>query len=118
MTQRTLTDRQVKALAPGEWASDPAARGAGRLQARRLSTGAIAWYYRYTAPDGRRHRQPIGSNLSLAEARAEAGKLVRKFQAGARDLREVLKDERKREARRSEERRVGNECVSTCRSRW
>src|SRR3546814_7174776 len=40
-----------------------------------------------------------GSNLSLAEARAEAGKLVRKFQAGARDLREVLKDERQREAR-------------------
>lgn len=99
MTQRTLTDRQVRALKPGEWASDPAARGAGRLQARGLTSGAVAWYYRYTAPDGKRHRQPIGSDLTLADARAEADKLVRKFQAGARDLREVLKDEREREAR-------------------
>ncbi|MEN1957228.1 tyrosine-type recombinase/integrase [Luteimonas changyuni] len=99
MTQRTLTDRQIRALRPGEWASDPAARGAGRLQARKLVSGSLAWYYRYTAPDGKRHRQPIGSDLSLAAARAEADKLVRKFQAGARDLREVVKDEREREAR-------------------
>src|SRR3546814_12589084 len=33
-------------------------------------------------------------------------------------VRIVLNDERTAEARRSEERRVGKECVSTCRSRW
>lgn len=99
MTQRTLTDRQVKALKPGEWASDPAARGAGRLQARRLAGGDLGWYYRYTAPDGRRHRQPLGTGLTLADARREADTLARKFQAGARDLREVLKDEQEQERR-------------------
>ena len=99
MTQRILTDRQVKALKPGEWASDPAARGAGRLQARRLAGGELGWYYRYTAPDGKRHRQPIGSGLSLAAARTEAEKLVRRFQAGARDLREVLKEEQEHQRR-------------------
>src|SRR3546814_19384526 len=31
---------------------------------------------------------------------------------------QVLPDERKESATRSEERRVGKECVSTCRSRW
>jgi len=106
MTQRTLTDRQVAALAPGEWASDPAARGAGRLQVRRLADTdgkrQFAWYYRYTAVSGQRHRQPVGSgslaSFSLADARKEADKLKLRYQSGARDLREVLDAERRREA--------------------
>src|SRR3546814_3625171 len=36
----------------------------------------------------------------------------------ADELAEGAEDERRRHAHRSEERRVGKECVSTCRSRW
>src|SRR3546814_10757635 len=47
-----------------------------------------------------------------------AAQLMREFEA----LRETRRAERmalgKQPARRSEERRVGKECVSTCRSRW
>ncbi len=110
MTQRTLTDRQVAALKPGEWASDPAARGAGRLQARRLADAdgkrQFAWYYRYTDGQGKRHRQQVGSgsldSLSLSEARKQANELKQRYQAGARDLREVLREERDRERRQRE----------------
>jgi IS5 family transposase len=60
-SRKTLTIRALAALAPGEWAADPAARGAGRLQARRLESGELAWYYRYTSPDGERVRLPMGT---------------------------------------------------------
>ena len=99
MTQGILTTRKIDALKPGEWASDPAARGAGRLQVRRLAAGGLAWYYRYTAPDGKRVRQPIGHDLGLADARTEADKLARRFQAGDRDLRETLDAEQREAAR-------------------
>ncbi len=77
----------------GEWAADPAARGAGRLQARKLQGGQVAFYYRYTAPDGTRPRMPLGTGLTLAEARAQAAELSRRYQAGDRDLRAALEAE-------------------------
>jgi hypothetical protein len=113
MTQGTLTTRKIAALAPGEWASDPAARGAGRLQARRLRTGGVAWYYRYTAPDGQRVRQPLAHDLSLADARAEADKLARRFQEGARDLRETLVAEQKEAARQREAEQRASDAATT-----
>src|SRR3546814_16179524 len=63
--------------------------------------GRRRWIFMY-AKDGKRTELGLGSarDLSLANARIEAIK-----------LREVL-------VTRSEERRVGKECVSTCRSRW
>lgn len=87
-----LTAVAVAALKAGEWASDPSARGAGRLQARRLKD-TLAWYYRYTDPNGERIRLPIGTDLSLAEARRIAGELSRRYQSGERDLRGAIEAE-------------------------
>lgn len=94
-----LTARGIAAMKPGESAADPAARGAGRLQARKLASGEAAFYYRYTAPDGTRDRLPLGTGLELAEARRIADDLSRRYQAGARDLRGVIEAET-REAER------------------
>lgn len=89
-----LTAKGLAAMAPGEWSADPAARGAGRLQARKLEGGQVAWYYRYTMSDGRRDRMPLGTGLSLAEARDRAAALSRRYQAGDRDLRASIEAER------------------------
>ena len=88
-----ITTRSIAAMKAGEWAADPAAKGAGRLQARKLQGGQVAFYYRYTAPDGTRPRMPLGTGLSLAEARAQAAELSRRYQAGNRDLRAALEAE-------------------------
>ncbi|MFT3755763.1 MAG: integrase family protein [Pseudoxanthomonas sp.] len=90
-----LTARAVAALKPGEWAADPAARGAGRLQVRKLASGEMVWYYRYAGPDGVRVRLPLGSGLTLAGARKLAADLSRRYQAGERDLRGVLEAEQR-----------------------
>lgn len=97
--QLMLTAKGIAAMKPGEWAADPAARGAGRLQARKLASGELGFYYRYTGPDGDRVRLPLGTGLSLAEARDLAGDLSRRYQSGDRDLRAVL-DTEQREAER------------------
>ncbi|HDS1011326.1 TPA: integrase family protein [Stenotrophomonas maltophilia] len=60
------------------------------LQARKLASGAISFYYRYTGPNRRQDRLSLGSTMSLAEARAEAAILARRYQAGERDLRGAL----------------------------
>jgi len=98
-SRKALTVRALAALAPGEWAADSAARGAGRLQARRLASGEVAWYYRYTGPDGERVRLPIGCGLELAAARAQGDDLARRYMAGDRDLRAVLECEQRESAR-------------------
>ncbi len=85
-----LTARTVDALKPGETATDKAPRGAGRLQVRKLSGGGLAWYYRYTGPDGERVRLAIGTGLTLAQARAEVEALRRRYQQGDKALREAL----------------------------
>src|SRR3546814_17273884 len=51
---------------------------------------------------------PIGLAAAPAEAEAESGQINRY----------LLKTVDELELSRSEERRVGQECVSTCRSRW
>jgi len=95
-----LTAKGIAAMAPGEWAADPAPRGAGRLQVRKLVGTQAAYYYRYTAPDGSRDRLPIGSGISLTDARALASQLSQRYQRGDRDLRGAIEAE-KREAERS-----------------
>ncbi|MBH1836366.1 integrase family protein [Stenotrophomonas maltophilia] len=85
-----LTARGLAALAAGEWANDAATHGAGVLQARKLASGAISFYYRYTGPNRKQDRLSLGSTLTLAEARAEAAVLARRYQAGERDLRGAL----------------------------
>lgn len=91
-----LTVRGIAAMKPGESAADPAARGAGRLEVRKLASGEITWYYRYTAPGGDRVRLPLGASLSLADARKAAAELSKRYQSGERDLRGVLEDEQRR----------------------
>src|SRR3546814_11951265 len=65
----------------------------------------------------------ISSNIRLLlgrdgiEAEAAAGLTLTGMGAIARFLKAEL-DKTVRQAARSEERRVGKECVSTCRSRW
>jgi len=90
-----LTARGLVALKPGQWASDPGARGAGRLQAYKLTNGGLAWYYRYTLPSGKRDSLPIGTDMTLAAARQVFAQLCRRYQAGERDLRVVLQAEQK-----------------------
>lgn len=85
-----LTAKALAAMAAGEWAADPAAKGAGRLQARKLDNGQVTWYYRYTMSNGARDRLPIGTGLSLAEARERAAALSKRYQAGDKDLRAAL----------------------------
>jgi len=102
-----ITDRELRALKPGPWLTDPAPRGAGVLQARR--TGAtVRFYYRYTTDTGTRERVALGlydpdgvAGITLAQARALAGERSRQYQAGDRRLREA--STREREARAREE---------------
>ena len=79
----------------GEWAADPAPRGAGVLQVRKLSNGDAGFYYRYAAPDGERVRLPIAVGIELTEARRIAARLSIRYQGGDRDLRAVLDAERR-----------------------
>jgi len=94
-----LTARGIATMKVGTWAADPAARGAGRLQVRKLANGEAAFYYRYTAPDGERVRLPIGSGLTLADAREQAAQLSRRYQNGDHDLRAVIEAEHREDDR-------------------
>src|SRR3546814_10998924 len=58
----------------------------------------------------------LSDGLDYGDAGAFAGALA-KFAGGGGSL-SVLRPERYDAALRSEERRVGQECVSTCRYRW
>lgn len=111
-TRGLLTAQEIAALKPGESASDPAPRGAGRLTFWRMASGAVAAYYRYTDAAGNRDRLPLGSfdptgraGLTLAEARAKARELSRRYAAGDRNLRAELAEEieAKRAAREAAE---------------
>ncbi|HQA34018.1 MAG TPA: integrase family protein [Casimicrobium huifangae] len=90
-----LTTRAITALPRGKWLADPGARGAGRLQVIKLSNGGVAWYFRYTRSDGKRDALPLGTDLSLSDARAMAAQLTRRYQCGERDLRDALEAEQR-----------------------
>jgi len=94
-----LTPKGIAAMVPGEVASDPAARGAGRLEVRMGVSGKPSFQYRYTAPDGKRVRLSIGTGITLADARKTAHRLSVRYQSGDRDLIEVIEAERREEAR-------------------
>lgn len=98
MKKGILTQRALDALKPGESATEGGARGDGRLQARKLDSGAIAYYYRYTGTDGTRHRIPLGTG-TLAEARNERDRYKARYQSGERDLRDVLAAEAAQKAK-------------------
>lgn len=85
-----LTAKGLAALPTGEWASDPAPRGAGCLDVRKLAGGQLRFYYRYTRSNGQRDRLLIGTGLALTAAREAAAALSRRYQAGERDLRDAI----------------------------
>lgn len=85
-----LTAKGLAALPAGEWASDPAPRGAGCLDVRKLTGGQLRFYYRYTKTNGQRDRLLIGTGLALTAARDAAAALSRRYQAGDRDLRDAI----------------------------
>jgi hypothetical protein len=107
-----MTVTSVRALKPGEWATDPGNRGEGSLQARRLASGAVWFYFRYADADRVQHRIPLGifdpdaspddqSRFTLATARDKARSLIDRYRAGDKDLRGTLaaEDEAKRRER-------------------
>lgn len=108
----TLTARSLAALKAGQWAADPGARGAGRLQVIKLRTGGLAWYFRYTCSDGRRDALPLGTDLTLAAARALAAQLSRRYQSGDRDLRAALGNERLAAEKAQQEAEAAERAVS------
>ncbi|WP_414495578.1 hypothetical protein [Stenotrophomonas maltophilia] len=85
-----LTAKGLAALPAGEWASDPAPRGAGCLDVRKLAGGQLRFYYRYAKSNGQRDRLLIGTGLALTAAREAAAALSRRYQAGERDLRDAI----------------------------
>ncbi len=85
-----LTAKGLAALPVGEWASDPAPRGAGCLDVRKLTGGQLRFYYRYTKANGQRDRLLIGTGLALTAARDAAAALSRRYQAGDRNLRDAI----------------------------
>lgn len=102
-----LTTRGLAAIKPGEWLSDSARKGAGRLVAFGMKGGGVAFYFRYTLSNGKRDSLPIGhhdpagrAGLTLAQASERAGELSRRYQSGDRDLRTSL-DTEQREAERT-----------------
>lgn len=99
----SMTPQGLAGLSSGEWASDPSARGEGVFEARKLKSGVIAYYFRYTSSNGVRERILIATGLShdgsLKSARIEAGKLRTRYQSGDRDLRAVLDAEQAEAAR-------------------
>lgn len=94
-----LTAKGLAALPVGEWASDPAPRGTGCLDVRKLAGGQLRFYYRYTKANGQRDRLLIGTGLALPAAREAAAALSRRYQSGDRDLREAMEAEAAAEER-------------------
>lgn len=96
-----LNDRQIQAIkttARDQWLTDDQLpHGQGSMQLRVTPSGERSFWYRYTAPDGRRVRLPIGDYaraetpgfLTLRQARDEAGRLAALYREH-RDLREHL----------------------------
>lgn len=79
-----LTVPTIEGLQIGEWATDKAVRGEGRLVARRLATGHVMFYFRYVTGDGRRDTLRVGTfdkhgrhGLTLAAARAKVAEYRR-----------------------------------------
>lgn len=98
-----ITAQDLAGLRVGAWVSDPAARGEGVFEARKLKDGSVGFYYRYVASEGKRERVLITTGKThdgtLKRARAEAAALRARYQAGDRDLREVLAAEEAEAAR-------------------
>src|SRR3546814_19480284 len=95
-----------------DWSSDVCSSDLGVHQDRRLDRGL----HHHTQSS---RRQPLIQNQFLEDARLPPGLLDGRGHRVVPVLGPVLELTTRRDPEaRSEERRVGNECVSTCRSLW
>src|SRR3546814_12688389 len=93
-----------------DWSSDVCS--SDLIQTRLLAKGGPAVIFEnVVGEDGRKYDMPVLINLFGTVERVAWG-----MDREASQLREI--GETLAFLKRSEERRVGNECVSTCRSRW
>lgn len=113
---QAMAAQTLRALKPGEWATDPGKRGEGSLQARRLASGAVWFYFRYADANRAQHRIPLGvfdpdarpgdeSRFTLATARDKARVLVDRYRGGDKDIRATLaaEDDARRQQREDAE---------------
>src|SRR3546814_4820635 len=112
-----MTPKSIAALRRSETARDPAPRGEGVPQARKLAGGKVVFYFRYTAPSGERVRIKIGTGLTLKEARAESDKLSRRYQSGEQDLRAAIAEDEAATAREHEAQARADEAASLAKDR-
>lgn len=109
-----LTHKKLDSLDVGEWASDGGPRGGGVLVARKLQSGHVIFYFRYTDPTSKRSVLTLGTwdkkgqDLSLAAARQLADRWSVLYRSGVRDLQAFKEQEegerqRAQDARRREE---------------
>lgn len=77
-----LTDKKLKALKPGEWATNPSTRGKAGLAVRRLAGGGLSWYMTYSS-QRRTHRIVLDASvpLTLAQARDRHAELCARIEA-------------------------------------
>ena len=105
-----LTYRKLTALKAGEWASDGGPRGGGVLVARKLKSGPVIFYFRYTGSDRTRSVLSLGEwdssgkGFSLDDARRLADQWSTKYRNVTRDL-HLLQEQEERERQRQEEQR-------------
>lgn len=104
--RKILTTRGIESMKAGKWLSGSSRHGSGSLAARRLATGGVQFYFRYTLPNGARDALALGNydpdgrkGLTLQQASDKAGELSKRYQSGERELRRVIEAEA-REAER------------------
>lgn len=91
-----LAVKELQAIKIGEWATDGPAgpgKGSGVLAFRRVSSGALLAYFRFTRSNGSRGAYPIGqlaergrAGLTLADTRNKAGELAKLYLSGVKDI--------------------------------
>lgn len=106
-SSKIITQRLIDSLKSGQTLTDPAPKGAGTLQVRKLTSGSVAFYFRYTDECGKRHRLPLGCDIALANARAQAKEHSTRYQTQDRNLREAIRaDQDAERQKRAEEQAV------------
>src|SRR3546814_16800527 len=87
-TLALMTPKSIAALRRSETARDPAPRGEGVLQARKLAGGKVVFYFRYTAQS----RQSVVSGKSVSVRVALGGRrFIKQHKNTITDLQQINK---------------------------
>lgn len=104
-TAGIITVAKLRAAKPGQWLTEKWPKGEGTFQIRKLAKDKCVFYYRYTDAGGVQQRIALprynteGQPISLAEARADAKGLARRYMEGKRDLKQLIEYERQQRER-------------------